>query len=62
MTAAVAMPVGVIDPATYYDSASYQMVFQVADFLCVAQPSLTLKPVHAKNRSDVIRLDKIDVL
>ncbi len=45
--AAVSMPNGAIDPVTYHDSGSYQLVFQVAEFLCVTQPDLTLKPVLA---------------
>ena len=47
--AAVASPVGAIDPVTYYDSGSYQLVFQTAEFLCVTQPDLTLRPVVAES-------------
>jgi peptide/nickel transport system substrate-binding protein len=49
--AAVTMPTGAIDPVTIRDSGSYQMVFQVAEFLCVTQPDLTLKPVLAESWS-----------
>ena len=49
--AAVAMPHGAIDPVLVNDSASYQMLFQVAEFLCVTQPDLTLKPVLAESWS-----------
>jgi peptide/nickel transport system substrate-binding protein len=45
--AAVAMPHGAIDPVMVNDSAGYQLIFQVAEFLCVTQPDLTLKPVLA---------------
>jgi peptide/nickel transport system substrate-binding protein len=47
--AGVAMPHGAIDPVTVGDSGSYQMIFQVAEFLCVTQPDLTLKPVLAES-------------
>ncbi len=47
--AGVAMPGGAIDPVTFYDSGSYQMVFQTAEFLCVTQPDLTLRPVLAES-------------
>ena len=40
--AGIATPGGAIDPVTYYDSGSYQLVFQTAEFLCVTQPDLTL--------------------
>src|SRR5262252_498776 len=33
--AAVAMPHGAIDPLLVNDSGSYQLIFQVAEFLCV---------------------------
>jgi peptide/nickel transport system substrate-binding protein len=49
--AAISTPNGAIDPITYYDSGSYQLVFQVAEFLCVTQPDLTLKPVLAESWS-----------
>jgi peptide/nickel transport system substrate-binding protein len=49
--AGVAVPGGAIDPVTFYDSGSYQLVFQVAEFLCVTQPDLTLKPVLAESWS-----------
>jgi peptide/nickel transport system substrate-binding protein len=49
--AAVAMPGGAIDPVTFYDSGSYQMVFQTAEFLCVTEPDLTLRPVLAESWS-----------
>src|SRR6188472_2775016 len=49
MRAGVATPGGAIDPVTYYDSGSYQLVFQTAEFLCVTQPDLTLKPVLAES-------------
>src|SRR5262249_6246049 len=45
--AAVAMPHGAIDPLLVNDSGSYQLIFQVAEFLCITQPDLTLKPVLA---------------
>ena len=48
---AVAMPVGAIDPVTVHDSGSYQLIFQCAEFLCVTQPDLTLKPVLAESWS-----------
>ena len=47
--AAVSMPDGAIDPITANDSASYQIYFQTAEFLCVSQPDLTLKPVLAES-------------
>jgi peptide/nickel transport system substrate-binding protein len=47
--AAVAMPHGAIDPILVNDSGSYQLIFQVAEFLCVTQPDLTLKPVLAES-------------
>jgi peptide/nickel transport system substrate-binding protein len=47
--AAIAMPGGAIDPVTYYDSGSYQLVFQTAEFLCVTEPDLTLRPVLAES-------------
>ncbi|TIS46991.1 MAG: peptide ABC transporter substrate-binding protein, partial [Mesorhizobium sp.] len=40
--AGIAVPGGAIDPVTFYDSGSYQLVFQTAEFLCVTQPDLTL--------------------
>ena len=49
--AAVAMPHGAIDPILVNDSGSYQLMFQVAEFLCVTQPDLTLKPVLAESWS-----------
>jgi len=47
--AAVSMPDGAIDPLTANDSASYQVYFQTAEFLCVSEPDLTLKPVLAQS-------------
>jgi peptide/nickel transport system substrate-binding protein len=47
--AGVAMPHGAIDPVLVTDSASYQLLFQVAEYLCVTQPDLTLKPVLAES-------------
>src|SRR6202011_6089449 len=49
--AAVAMPHGAIDPIRVNDSGSYQLIFQVAEFLCVTEPDLTLKPVLAQSWS-----------
>jgi len=49
--AGVAMPGGAIDPVTFHDSGSYQMVFQTAEFLCVTEPDLTLRPVLAESWS-----------
>ncbi|HEY4083882.1 MAG TPA: ABC transporter substrate-binding protein [Burkholderiaceae bacterium] len=49
--AGVAIPNGAIDPVTYHDSGSYQLVFQTAEFLCVTQPDLSLKPVLAESWS-----------
>ena len=49
--AAVAMPHGAIDPLLVNDSGSYQLIFQVAEFLCITQPDLTLKPVLAESWS-----------
>ena len=49
--AALAMPGGAIDPVRIYDSASYQILFQIAEYLCVTQPDLTLKPVLAESWS-----------
>ena len=49
--AAVAMPHGAIDPIRVNDSGSYQLIFQVAEFLCVTEPDLTLKPVLAESWS-----------
>jgi peptide/nickel transport system substrate-binding protein len=47
--AGVSMPDGAIDPVTFSDSGSYQMVFQTAEFLCVTNPDLTLRPVLAES-------------
>lgn len=47
--AAVSMPDGAVDPLTANDSASYQVYFQTAEFLCVSQPDLSLKPVLAES-------------
>ena len=47
----VAMPHGAIDPILVNDSGSYQLIFQVAEFLCVTQPDLSLKPVLAESWS-----------
>jgi peptide/nickel transport system substrate-binding protein len=47
----VAMPHGALDPLLVNDSASYQIVFQVAEFLCVTEPDLTLRPVLAESWS-----------
>ena len=49
--AAVAMPHGAIDPIRVNDSGSYQLIFQVAEFLCVTEPDLTLRPVLAESWS-----------
>ena len=49
--AAVAMPHGAIDPVRVNDSGSYQLIFQVAEFLCVTEPDLTLRPVLAESWS-----------
>ena len=49
ITAAVAPPTGAINPVTVHDSGSYQLYFQTAEFLCVTQPDLTLKPVLAES-------------
>jgi peptide/nickel transport system substrate-binding protein len=49
--AGVAMPHGAIDPVLVNDSGSYQLIFQVAEFLCITQPDLTLKPVLAESWS-----------
>jgi peptide/nickel transport system substrate-binding protein len=49
--AGIAMPHGAIDPILVNDSGSYQLIFQVAEFLCVTQPDLTLKPVLAESWS-----------
>jgi peptide/nickel transport system substrate-binding protein len=49
--AAVAMPHGAIDPVLVNDSGSYQLLFQVAEYLCVTQSDLTLKPVLAESWS-----------
>jgi peptide/nickel transport system substrate-binding protein len=49
--AAVAMPHGAIDPIRVNDSGSYQLIFQVAEFLCVTEPDLTLKPLLAESWS-----------
>lgn len=51
ITAGVAVPVGAVDPVTVHDSGSYQLFFQTAEFLCVTQPDLTLKPVLATSWS-----------
>src|SRR5882672_1817077 len=45
----VAMPHGAIDPLLINDSASYQLIFQVAEFLCITEPDLTLRPVLAES-------------
>jgi peptide/nickel transport system substrate-binding protein len=47
----VAMPHGAIDPLLINDSASYQLIFQVAEFLCITEPDLTLRPVLAESWS-----------
>jgi peptide/nickel transport system substrate-binding protein len=49
--AGISTPNGAIDPVTIYDSGSYQLVFQIAEFLCVTQPDLSLKPVLAESWS-----------
>ena len=49
--AGVAMPHGAIDPLLVNDSGSYQLIFQAAEFLCITQPDLTLKPVLAESWS-----------
>ncbi|HMK85940.1 MAG TPA: ABC transporter substrate-binding protein [Steroidobacteraceae bacterium] len=49
--AGVAMPHGAIDPLRVNDSGSYQLLFQVAEFLCVTRPDLTLEPVLAQSWS-----------
>src|SRR6185437_2286061 len=49
--AGVAMPHGAIDPVLVNDSGSYQLIFQVAEFLCITQPDLTLRPVLAESWS-----------
>jgi peptide/nickel transport system substrate-binding protein len=49
--AAVSMPHGAIDPIRVNDSGSYQLMFQVAEFLCVTEPDLSLKPVLAESWS-----------
>jgi len=49
--AGVAMPHGAIDPLLVNDSGSYQLLFQIAEYLCVTQPDLTLKPVLAESWS-----------
>ncbi len=51
ITAGIAVPVGAVDPVTVHDSGSYQLFFQTAEFLCVTQPDLTLKPVLAESWS-----------
>jgi peptide/nickel transport system substrate-binding protein len=51
VTAAIAMPHGAIDPLLVNDSGSYQLIFQVAEYLCVTEPDLTLKPVLAESWS-----------
>jgi len=51
VTAGVAVPVGAVDPITVHDGGSYQLYFQTAEFLCVTQPDLTLKPVLAESWS-----------
>jgi peptide/nickel transport system substrate-binding protein len=45
------MPHGAIDPLLINDSASYQLIFQVAEFLCVTEPDLALRPVLAESWS-----------
>ena len=49
--AGVAMPTGAIDPLTVHDSGSYQLIFQVAEFLCLTEPDLSLRPVLAESWS-----------
>jgi peptide/nickel transport system substrate-binding protein len=49
ITAGVALPHGAIDPIRVHDSAAYQLIFQVAEFLCVTQPDLSLRPVLAES-------------
>jgi peptide/nickel transport system substrate-binding protein len=49
--AGVAMPRGAIDPVVFNDSGSYQLVFQTAEFLCITEPDLTLRPVLAESWS-----------
>ena len=51
VTVAVAMPHGAIDPILVNDSGSYQLIFQVAEFLCVTRPDLSLQPVLAESWS-----------
>lgn len=49
ITAGVALPHGAIDPVRVHDSAAYQLIFQVAEFLCVTQPDLSLRPVLSES-------------
>ena len=38
------VPAGAIDPVTIADNGGLTMLMQGAEFLCVLQPDLTLKP------------------
>ena len=44
---ALNVPAGAIDPVTIADNGGLTMLLQGAEFLCVLQPDLTLKPVLA---------------
>ena len=44
---ALTVPAGAIDPVTIADNGGLTMLLQGAEFLCVLQPDLTLKPVLA---------------
>jgi peptide/nickel transport system substrate-binding protein len=51
LTIGIAMPHGEINPLTATDGATYQLYWQTAEFLCVINPDLTLKPVLAESWS-----------
>src|SRR5271168_3327170 len=46
---ALTVPAGAIDPVTIADNGGLTMLLQGAEFLCVLQPDLTLKPVLAES-------------
>ncbi len=46
---ALTVPAGAIDPVTIADNGGLTMLIQGAEFLCLLQPDLTLKPVLAES-------------
>ena len=46
---ALTVPAAAIDPVTIADNGGLEILLQAAEFLCVLQPDLTLKPVLAES-------------